>query len=145
MSTVASINDKRDKIAFIAEEFKKYPQVDCPVTHRFSKGVYLREIFMPKDTIIIGKIHATEHFNILLKGDVTVITAAGQERLKAPYTFISGAGVQKVVYMHTDCIWQTIHVTESTDLEQIEKEVIVESYGELKIDSLIEQAKRLSV
>jgi hypothetical protein len=138
-----SISDRRDKIALVAKELEKFPQVDCPVTHRFTDGCYLREIFMPKDTIIIGKIHATEHFNIILKGDVTVITAEGQERHQAPYTFVSGAGVQKVVYMHTDCVWQTVHVTESTDLDQIEKEVIVENYDQLKIDSLLDKAKRL--
>ena len=110
---------------------------NCPVTHRFTKGCYLREIFMPKDTLIIGKIHATQHFNVILKGDVTVYTAEGKERIKAPHTFISEAGVQKVVYMHEDCIWQTLHVTDSIDLEEIEKEVIVDSYDKLEIDGLL--------
>lgn len=110
---------------------------DCPVTHRFSPGCYLREIFMPKGTRIIGKIHATEHFNILLTGKVTVITAEGSEDITAPYTFISKAGVQKVVVIHEDCIWQTVHVTESTDLEEIEKQVIATDYDSLECDGLL--------
>lgn len=110
---------------------------ECPVTHRFAPGCYLREIFMPKGTRIIGKIHATEHFNILLSGKVTVITAEGDEYIEAPCTFISKAGVQKVVIIHEDCIWQTVHVTDSLDLDDIEKEVIVESYEELNIDGLL--------
>lgn len=112
---------------------------ECPVTHRFTKGCYLREIFMPKGTLIIGKIHATEHFNILLSGEVTVLTAEGVERIKAPHTFVSLAGVQKVVAIHEDCVWQTVHVTDSTDLEEIEKEVIVESYDDLTVDGLLDK------
>jgi hypothetical protein len=114
---------------------------DCPVTHRFTKGCYLREILMPKGTRIIGKIHATEHFNILLTGSVTVITAEGVEDMKAPYTFTSKAGVQKVVIVHEDCIWQTVHITDKTDLEEIEKDVIVESYDQLAIDDLLSQGE----
>lgn len=114
---------------------------DCPVTHRFTKGCYLREISMPKGTRIIGKIHATEHFNILLTGSVTVITAEGYEHITAPYTFISKAGVQKVVIIHEDCVWQTVHVTDKTDLDEIEKEVIVEKYDDLLIDGLLSHQK----
>ena len=114
---------------------------DCPVTHRFTPGCYLREIFMPAGTRIIGKIHATEHFNILLTGKVTVLTAESTEHIEAPYTFISKAGVQKVVIIHEDCIWQTVHVTDSTDLNEIEKQVVVEEYDQLKIDDLISNGK----
>ena len=114
-------------------------EAECPVTHRFANGCYLREIFMPKGTRIIGKIHATEHFNVLLTGKVTVITAEGREDIQAPYTFVSKAGVQKVVIIHEDCIWQTLHVTNETDLEKIEKEVIVESYDQLLVDGLLNQ------
>ena len=112
---------------------------ECPVTHRFTDGCYLREIFMPKGTRIIGKIHATEHFNILLTGRVTVLTAEGKEDYISPHTFVSKAGVQKVVYIHEDCIWQTVHVTSETDLKKIEENVITESYEQLLVDGLISQ------
>ena len=114
---------------------------DCPVTHRFTKGCYLREILMPAGTRIIGKIHATEHFNILLTGKVTVVTAEGSEYIEAPYTFVSKAGVQKVVFIHEDCLWQTVHVTDKTELDEIEKEVIVESYDQLLIDGLLSNGR----
>ena len=139
------ITKNRKSISLVAENLKdmikkgEAIEQECPVTHRFTPGCYLREIFMPKGTVIIGKIHATEHFNIILKGDVTVITAEGKERIKAPHTFISLAGVQKAVFIHEDCIWQTVHVTNSTDINEIEKEVIVDSYENLTIDGLIDK------
>ncbi len=142
LNTIADIEANRNLIASAAGHMKDMlaegaVEAECPVTHRFTDGCYLREIFMPKGTIIIGKIHATEHFNIILKGDVTVLTVEGAERITAPHTFISKAGVQKVVIMHEDCIWQTVHVTDKTDLNDIEKEVVVDDYDNLKVDGII--------
>ena len=114
---------------------------ECPVTHRFNKCCYLREILMPAGTRIIGKIHATEHFNILLTGKVTVVTAEGSEYIEAPHTFVSKAGVQKVVFIHEDCLWQTVHVTDKTNIEEIEKEFIVEDYDQLLIDGLLSNGR----
>lgn len=125
------LNGKIDSGELVSQE--------CPVVHRFTPGCYLREIFMPAGTRVIGKIHTTEHFNILLKGRVTVITAEGSEHIQAPYTFVSKAGVQKVVDIHEDCVWQTVHITKETDLEVIEKEVIAEGYDQLLIDGLLSQ------
>lgn len=112
---------------------------ECPVKHRIAPGCYLREILMPAGTRMIGKIHSTEHFNILLTGKVTVITATGSVDITAPHTFISRAGVQKIVVVHEDCRWQTVHVTDKTDLNEIEKEVIAEDYDQLLTDGLLSQ------
>jgi hypothetical protein len=111
----------------------------CPVTNRFAPGCYIREVFMPAGSKVIGKIHTTEHFNILIKGKITVLTAEGSEYMEAPHTFVSKAGVQKVGFIHEDCIWQTIHVTNSTDVDEIEKEMVVACYDELLIDDLLSQ------
>ncbi len=143
------IAKRRDLIQTAAALMKKkikngeMVEAECPVTHRFTNGCYLREIFMPAGTRIIGKIHATEHFNIVLTGSVTVITAEGREEIKAPHTFISKAGVQKVVIVHEDCKWQTVHVTELTSIEEIEKEVIAKNYDQLVVDGLLNKSKRL--
>lgn len=114
-----------------------FVEQECQVTHRFAPHCYLREIFMPKDAVVIGKIHRTKHFNIILSGEVTVVTPTSRERIKAPHTFISEAGVQKAVFVHEDCRWQTVHITDSTDLDEIEKEVIAKTYGDLIEDGLI--------
>jgi hypothetical protein len=113
----------------------------CPVTHRFAPGCYIREIFMPKHSVVIGKIHKTEHFNTILHGSVTVVHVNDEGKLErnhyqAPCTFVSKAGVQKCVLMHTDCLWQTIHITKETDVDKIEQDIIAESYDDLLIESL---------
>lgn len=135
--------DTRQKIDNLAKTMVNMEQTECPVTHRFANGCYLREIFMPAGTVVVGKIHATEHFNVILTGEVTVVTAEWSKRFKAPHTFVSGAGVQKVVYTHSDCQWQTLHVTDKTDLEEIEKDVIAESYNDLETDYLLNKCRGL--
>ena len=140
MDSELSIDEKREVIGNLVEEVGKLPPVECPVTHRFAPGVYLREIFMPKGSIVIGKIHKTEHFNVIIKGSCVVYTVEGREEYTAPATFVSKAGVQKVVLMRDDCQWQTIHVTDETNIDAIEKEVIAESYDQFELEALTKKA-----
>lgn len=109
------------QVAYIARELAKLPQTPAPVTHRFAPGVYLREIFMAADSIVIGRIHKTEHFNILLQGACRIVHDDGRhEELRAPMSFISRAGVQKVLYVIEDTIWQTVHPTTETNLDVLD-------------------------
>lgn len=104
----------------------------CPLRHSFAEGMYMREIFIPKGTIVVGKIHKHSHPNFLMVGDVSVFTdEEGPMRIKAPYAMISPAGIKRVVYANEDSIWVTVHATNETDLEKIEAEVIAKTYEEL--------------
>lgn len=113
-----------DKIAVLVREFGKIPQVDCPLKHYFAPGVYIREIFMPAGSIVIGKIHKTEHFNIIQRGLVSLIDENFKREDLGPSTFVSKAGVQKVLYIHEDTIWSTVHLTSERDLEALEAQLI---------------------
>lgn len=104
----------------------------CPVKHMFADGLYCREILIPKGVKIIGKIHATQHFNTITSGECLVITTKQEKHIKAPCTFVSEPGEQKAVLALTDVVWQTYHVTDKTDLAEIEKEVISESWEEFE-------------
>jgi hypothetical protein len=96
--------------------------------HYFANGLYAREIFIPKGTLLTGKIHKTEHLNIVSKGEISVLTEAGPQRVKAPFTIVSLPGTKRVGYAHEDTVWTTIHATTETDLEKLEAELIAESH-----------------
>ena len=131
-----------EQIALIVEHMKGMPQTDCPVTHRFAPGVYLREIFMPADAIVIGKIHKTKHFNLLVRGACFIVHSDGtREELRAPGVFVSEAGVQKVLYITEDMVWQTIHPTNETDLCRLEEELITKEHPGLSDDVRAECAR----
>ena len=108
------------------------PQVEFPIKHYFSKGVYAREMFLPKGHFCVGKIHKHENLMILSQGDVSIRSIEGSQRIKAPYTAVSPAGVKRVLYAHEDSILTVMHGTDETDLEKIEAEFIVKSYEELE-------------
>lgn len=105
-----------------------FPQIDIPVKHYFSQGVYAREITIPKDTILTGKIHKFSQLNILSKGDISVLTDEGIKRIQAPFTIVSPPGTKRIAYAHEECVWTTIHGTELTDLEKIEERFIAKDH-----------------
>ena len=108
-----------------------YDQVECPLVHHCAPGVYAREIRVPAGTLCVGKIHIHSHLNIISHGSGFVATETGREYFNAPYTFVSDVGTKRAVHAITDVIWTTIHLTEKTDLAEIEAEIIAPDYETL--------------
>lgn len=131
---------ERDKVFALEEMMKEMPQLDIPVRHFFSLGVYAREIQIPKGAVITGKIHKFSQLNILSKGDMSVMTEDGVKRVQAPFTIVSPPGTKRVAYAHEDCVWTTIHGTEETDLDKIEQRFIAQDETEY-----LDFCKRLGV
>ena len=130
----------RHKIQEFAEALLKIPGItrgdneNCPLTHEFVDGIYVRTIFMPAGTVCVGKIHRHRHPNFLMKGRATVVTEdGGMEDLTAPLRMISPAGTQRAVFVHEDTEWTTIHHNPDNveDLEEIESFVIAKTFDEL--------------
>lgn len=113
------------KILALQDEVAKLPQIEFKPVHYFAPGMYVRELVIEKDSLVVGKIHRHEHVVMLLKGDATVYTEDKVERIKGPRIWISPAGVKRVVYAHKECTFATVHATEETDLDKIEEWVIV--------------------
>lgn len=126
-ATDIDIFQKQLAIQELTSEMRKHKQVDCPIIHEFADGVYSRKMFAPKGALIVGKKHRFRTYNILLSGEVSVYAGEGfpAQRIKAPHTFTSDAGVQKILYFHEDSEFINIHPTEETDLEKIEAHFIV--------------------
>jgi len=129
--TIKRENDKRiDELeAAIVDNLEL---VECPVVHRFTDGLYIREIFMPKDSLLTSKIHNTNHPYTISKGIAMVQIDAGEWiELAAPYTGITVAGTRRVLYIVEDCIWTTYHPLGDmklsyNDLTEEEKQNIVD-------------------
>ncbi len=111
---------------------------ELEVKHHFAPGVYAREVLLPAGSVVVGKTHKTEHLNIISQGHCTVHSMGEIIEIHGPYTFVSKAGAKKAVYSHTDVVWTNIHLTDKTDVDEIEKEVIDEM-AEIEF----EQRKRL--
>ena len=137
--TLAQRMNIRNGILALEERMKEIPgamighEMDdhLPLKHTFAPGVYVREIFIPKGILVVGKIHKHAHPNFLMSGDVSVLTEEGPVRMQGPKSMISPAGTKRVVYAHEDTVWITVHLTGETDLERIEEDVIAKDYTEV--------------
>lgn len=130
------LEETRDFIALVEATAKQSEdQIEIPLDHYFSAGVYAREVKLPAGSLCVGKIHKKENLNILSSGEVSILSIEGVRRVKAPYTFVSPPGVKRVAYAHVDSTWTTIHGTDSRDLDEIEDEFIAKNYDELQLEA----------
>lgn len=92
--------------------------VDCPVVHRFTNNMYIRQIFMPKGTLLTSKIHNTEHPFTVSHGAAAVsIDGDDWQHIVSPYTGITKPGTRRILYILEDCIWTTYHIIEGMKSE----------------------------
>jgi len=104
-----------------------------PLKHMFADGCYIREVYNPAGQILLTKIHKKKHPFFLMEGEMLVLTDKGVETLTAPHYGITEPGTQRIIYSKTGCKFVTVHATEHTDIEEIEKEVIAENYQDPQI------------
>lgn len=120
--------DERDmlsKILRLENEMRAMPQAEFETTHDFAPGIYMRTLHIPKGSLLTGKMHATDHLNIVSKGDISVLTEDGIHRIKAPAIIPARAGMKRVGFAHEDTVWTTVHGTDETDLAKLEAALII--------------------
>tara|TARA_R110002051_G_scaffold119405_1_gene192870 strand:+ start:143 stop:661 length:519 start_codon:yes stop_codon:yes gene_type:complete len=103
-----------------------------PLKQHLEGGLYTRELFMPKDSIIVSLIHKQQHPTFLLKGKVSYITDEGEiKTIEAPHTIFTQIGTQRVIYMHEDSDLCCVYKTEAKTFEEAEADVCTDNYREL--------------
>ena len=102
------------------------PKVELTYDHYFADGVYVRVMKCPAGALVIGKPHRTEHISILLKGSCTITNDDGTTQfIEAPLIVVTPPGKKKMALVHTDMEFINVHPTETTNLDEIEKRVII--------------------
>ena len=134
---------KNTEGALVGEELDKYN----PLKHTFANGYYIREINTPAGQLLITKIHKEEHPFFLMKGECSVLTEDGPKRIKAPYYDITKPGTKRIIYIHSDVTWVTVHITDLKDIDEIEEEIIAKDFDDPKIsiDNLKEIKKKFNI
>lgn len=138
------MNEKIDELESVMAENLQI--TNCPLTHRFTNGLYVREIFMPAGTLITSKIHKTQHQYFILQGAVSVWIDEGEEMyLKAPYIGVTEPGTRRVLYIWEDCIWATAHPNpDNENVEEIEERIIEKHDNKLLPEELKEKIKEIN-
>lgn len=105
-----ALNDKIDQLELAMQGL---PIIDCPLNHRFVGGMYIREILMPAGSLITSMEHLTTHPYFVLQGSVSVYSDNfGEQLITAPYIGTTTPSTRRVLYIHEDCVWVTIHRTD---------------------------------
>jgi len=103
-----------------------------PLKHSFADGIYIRQMGMDKDSVVIGAIHNHLHAWFLLTGKITVITENSEEDFIAPCYVVSTPGVKRVIYAVEESIFVNVHKnpTNTQDLDELEAEIVSKNYEE---------------
>lgn len=119
-----------EQISTLQDAMAQLPQAPgMQTSHHFAGGMYCRRIEIPKDTIIVSKVHKTEH---LFVGCVGELLVAGQGEA---YTLLPGdvvpssIGTKRLVVALTDVVVMTIHKTDITAVEELEAELMGDDEG----------------
>lgn len=116
----------REQIERLEAQMRMMEQLPIKPVHHFADGLYAREITIRAGTILTGKVHSTEHLNIVSQGRIAVWTEDGMKIVAAPCTLISRPGTKRVGFALEDTVWTTIHANPDnlTDMAALEQALI---------------------
>lgn len=109
VKTTSSAMEMRSRIQQFEDELLKHEQVELELIQHFCSGVYLRELHIPAGVMLTGKIQKFPCLNIVVQGDIEVVTEEGIKRIQGPLVFKSPAGVKRAGRVFRDTIWITVH------------------------------------
>lgn len=114
----------REDIERLQATISRMPQHPVVTRHHFANGLYIREVEQPAGMVVVGKVHKTQHFFLVLKGELTVTADGTRRRLVAPAILTCEPGTKRALFAHVDCIYANVHRVSSTDLDEVERELV---------------------
>ena len=116
------------------EAASSFPAAELPLVHRFTPGLYTRQITMPAGSAVVSREHKTEHPFFISKGKVAVVSEnEGRVVYEAPYSGVTTPGTRRILLVMEETIWTTVHANpeNETDPDKIVEDVTVESSNPL--------------
>jgi len=97
-----------------------------PLKHTFADGVYIRQMDMQVDSMVVGAIHNHLHVWFLLTGHLMVITEDTTEEFIAPCYVLATPGSKRVVYAMEDSTFVNIHKNPNNikDIKKLEDDLV---------------------
>jgi hypothetical protein len=104
------------------EEHPDRLDVNEYTSHHFCTGLYIREMFLPKGTMLVGKEHLVENFFHVAVGYLTIWSEEGEVDVEEGFMGLVPIGAKRVGYAHEDTIcFNTIpNPDDCTDIPTLE-------------------------
>ena len=105
-----------------------------PLKHSFSEGVYIREMFMQKGGLVIGKMYKISHTWFLLSGELEIATDEGAQHYIAPCYVNAPEGTKRVLHALQDSVFVNVYPNPDniTNIEELEDMLTCASYEKYK-------------
>jgi|TARA_B110000285_G_scaffold45467_1_gene50825 quercetin dioxygenase-like cupin family protein len=99
---------------------------DVAIKHSFADQVYIRQMNLKKDYVIVGAIHNHLHAWFLLSGKVIINNNGEKIEHVAPCYTVSKPGSKRLIYAVEDSVFVNIHKNPSNtkNIEELEKEIV---------------------
>jgi len=117
----------RDQVVALQKIMAQMPQAPGMETeHFFAGGMYCRRIEIPFGTVIVSKVHKTEHLFIGCVGQLEV-AGQGETYIIGPGDVVpSPIGTKRVVRALTDVVVLTVHKTDKTAADSALEDELIE-------------------
>ena len=115
--------------------------VDTPLTHYHTDSLYGRRIIVPAGSVFTTMVHKTDHIAVALRGHITIVNQDGDNvDIIAPDVIVTKAGTQRVIAVHEECEWLTVHHCTEQDDDKVRDVLGFETMKEYKDYKLLEAA-----
>lgn len=122
MNEVKTLDTARDKVEAFQNAAMSHSElhVELKLNHIFSDGIYARELFIPKGTIVVGKIHKFHNLNFMTKGKMEVLIGDEMKIIEAPFHVVSPPNTKRIARALEDTVWVTVLRTDETNIDKID-------------------------
>jgi len=112
--------------------------VPITVLHSFPDGLYVREIIVPRASLIVGHRHIHECLNVMTQGEVLTVVNGQIQRFVAPFMGTSGADTRKASIVLEDMRWATVHPNPENErnIEVLEQRLVRKSPAFLRTNQI---------
>jgi hypothetical protein len=122
----------RADIDALQSAMREHEQVEPDTLHYFADGMYCRAMHLKAGWCFVGKIHKSEHFFMIVKGEAHIFGDGFARRCEAGFIAVSAPGAKRAGQAITDCVLVNVHNVEGlTDLDEIEDYLIEKEPGAL--------------
>lgn len=113
-SKALTVVENRERFNKLEEFIFSFPQLveeDYDLTEYNSGGMYGRQITIPRGACITGRIYKVDHLEIMLKGDIVILSADGGAKRYTGYNVIEAkAGKRQAGFAYEDTTWLTVNI-----------------------------------
>ena len=100
---------KDSGVLALQEKLLQEEQVEIPTLEFLTNGLYTREIIIPKGTALVSRVWRDPYVDIMISGDISVVTPDGLQRYKGYNLFVGTPGRKRAGYAHEDTLWVSVH------------------------------------